>query len=202
MFDHIIKDGVTLFVVLDPFATLPIFLALTGQQAPAARRRTALRAVAFAAIILTAFLVAGQFLLDALGIHLASFQIAGGIVLFLFGLRMIFADDHGKEPAEAESGFDPSVFPLAMPTIAGPGAIMAVVVLTDNHRFSVPHQAVTMGVMFAVLAINLVFLLAAGTIQRVIGETGTQIVSRVMGLILTAVAVETVLAGIRSSVSS
>ncbi len=202
MFDQIIRDGVTLFVILNPFATLPIFIALTKHREPAERRRIAVRAVAIAAIILSAFLVAGQFLLEALGIHLTSFQIAGGIVLFLFGLRMIFASDHEDQSAEVEGGFDPSVFPLAMPSIAGSGAIMAVVVLTDNHRFSVPHQAVTLGVMLLILAINLLCLLAAGGIQRLIGETGSQIVSRVMGLILTAVAVETILAGIKGSFGS
>jgi multiple antibiotic resistance protein len=202
MFDQIIRDGVTLFVILNPFATLPIFIALTKHREPAERRRIAMRAVAIAAIILSAFLIAGQFLLEALGIHLTSFQIAGGIVLFLFGLRMIFASDHEDQSAEVEGGFDPSVFPLAMPSIAGSGAIMAVVVLTDNHRFSVPHQAVTLGVMLVILAINLLCLLAAGGIQRLIGETGGQIVSRVMGLILTAVAVETILAGIKGSFGS
>lgn len=202
MFEQILRDGVTLFVTLNPFSTLPIFLALTKQQSAAERRHIAMRAVAIALIILAAFLVAGQFLLEALGIHLTSFRIAGGIVLFLFGLRMIFASGHEDQPADAERGFDPSIFPLAMPSIAGPGAIMAVVVLTDNHRFSVPHQAVTMSVMLVVLAINLVVLLAAGGIQRLIGETGSQVVSRVMGLILTALAVETVLAGIKSSFSS
>jgi multiple antibiotic resistance protein len=202
MFDQIIRDGVTLIVILNPFATLPIFIALTKHREPAERRRIAMRAVAIAAIILSAFLIAGQFLLEALGIHLTSFQIAGGIVLFLFGLRMIFASDHEDQSAEVEGGFDPSVFPLAMPSIAGSGAIMAVVVLTDNHRFSVPHQAVTLGVMLVILAINLLCLLAAGGIQRLIGETGGQIVSRVMGLILTAVAVETILAGIKGSFGS
>ena len=202
MFDQIIRDGVTLFVILNPFATLPIFIALTKHRAPAERRRIAMRAVAIAAIILSAFLIAGQFLLEALGIHLTSFQIAGGIVLFLFGLRMIFASDHEDQSAEAAGGFDPSVVPLAMPSIAGSGAIMAVVVLTDNHRFSVPHQAVTLGVMLVILTINLLCLLAAGAIQRLIGETGGQVVSRVMGLILTAVAVETILAGIRGSFGS
>jgi multiple antibiotic resistance protein len=189
-------------VILNPFATLPIFIALTKHREPAERRRIAMRAVAIAAIILSAFLIAGQFLLEALGIHLTSFQIAGGIVLFLFGLRMIFASDHEDQSAEVEGGFDPSVFPLAMPSIAGSGAIMAVVVLTDNHRFSVPHQAVTLGVMLVILAINLLCLLAAGGIQRLIGETGGQIVSRVMGLSLTAVAVETILAGIKGSFGS
>lgn len=202
MFQQILRDGVTLFVTIDPIATLPIFLALTKQQSPATRRRTAVRAVVIATIILAAFLVVGQFLLDALGIHLTSFQIAGGIVMFLFGLQMIFESEQEDQPTPGESGLDPSIFPLALPSIAGPGAIMAVVVLTDNHRFSLPHQAVTMGVMIVVLSVTLLVLLAAGGIQRVIGKTGSQIVSRVMGLILTALAVETVLAGIRGSFGS
>lgn len=199
MFEQIIRDGVTLLVTLNPVATLPVFLALTADRTSDERRRIALRAVAFAAAILTAFLVAGQFLLEAMGVHLTSFRVAGGVVLFLFGLRMIFADDREDTQAEAEGGFDPSVFPLAMPSIAGSDAITAIVVLTDNHRFSVPHQAVTLGVMLAVLGVTLLCLLCAGVIRRVIGDTGAQIVSRVMGLILMALAVETVLAGIKGS---
>ena len=197
MDEQIIRDAVTLFVTLNPFATLPVFLALTKHRPLIERRRIAVRAVLIAALILSAFLVGGQFLLEALGIHLTSFRIAGGIILFLFGLQMIFASNQEDQSAEVERNFDPSVFPLAMPSIAGAGAIVAVVVLTDNHRFSVPHQAVTFSVMLAILAINLICLLAAGAIQRVIGETGSQIVSRVMGLILTALAVESMLASIK-----
>ncbi len=101
-----------------------------------------MRAVSIAAIILSAFLVAGQFLLEALGIHLTSFRVAGGIVLFLFGLRMIFASDQEDQPAEVESGLDPSVFPLAMPSIAGSGAIMTVVVLTGKVQSTYHTQLV------------------------------------------------------------
>jgi multiple antibiotic resistance protein len=201
MFEHVLKDAITLWATIDPIATVPIFLAVTRQQTAAARRRIALRAVVISAVILLAFIVVGQLLLEDLGIQLTSFQIAGGVILFIFGLRMIFEteQEQSSHSAPTESGFDPAVFPLAMPSIASPAAIMAVVVLTDNHRFSLRHQAVTTGVMLVIMAITFVFLLAAGRIHRLIGETGAQIVIRVMGLILSALAVEMVVGGIKAA---
>jgi multiple antibiotic resistance protein len=142
------------------------------------------------------FLVLGQFLLHALEIRLDSFQIAGGIVLFLFALTMIF----GPSKPEAEASLEPdggdrdvAVFPLAVPSIASPGAMLAVVVLTDNNRFSVPEQAVTAAVTLFCVASTCVLMLLAGPINRVIGPGGASIVSRVMGIILAAVAVDGVL---------
>jgi multiple antibiotic resistance protein len=178
-----------------------VFLAVTVGMTAGARRRVAVKASLTAAGILMFFLVLGQFLLDALEIRLDSFQIAGGIVLFLFALTMIF----GPSKPEAEANLEPegaggdrgvAVFPLAVPSIASPGAMLAVVVLTDNNRFSFPEQAVTAVVTLFCVGVTCVLMLLAGPINRVIGPGGASIVSRVMGIILAAVAVDGVLGAI------
>ena len=124
-------------------------------------------------------------------IELLSFQIAGGIVLFLFALTMIFEKASGNE-LPPEKGHDVAVFPLAMPSIATPGALLAVVVLTDNNTHSIGEQAATSGVLVVVLAINLLIMLLGDRIVGVIGRSGLNVLSRVMGMILAAVAVQMV----------
>lgn len=191
---QLLQEFVTLWVVIDPIGTLPVFLAVTTGLSAAQRRTVALRAVAISFVVLALFIAAGQIVLDALGLALPSFQIAGGIVLFLFALSMIFG--HSKpedEIAEAERVRQTSVFPVAIPSIASPGAMLAVVVLTDNDRFSVAHQLVTGALMALVLAATLAILLAAVPLYRVLGSTGAAVISRVMGMVLAAVAVDAVL---------
>jgi multiple antibiotic resistance protein len=196
----VFQDFVKIWVVVDPVGTVPVFLAATVGMTEAARRRVAVRASLIAAGILMFFLVLGQFLLHALEIRLDSFQIAGGIVLFLFALTMIFGPSKPEVEASlgAESGGDHgvAVFPLAVPSIASPGAMLAVVVLTDNNRFSVPEQAVTAAVMLFCVGVTCLLMLLAGPVNRVIGPGGASIVSRVMGIILASVAVDGVLAAI------
>jgi len=200
MFDQILEDFVTLWVVIDPIGSIPVFLAFTASQTALERRRTALRAVFIAFMILLVFIVAGQLLIEALGVHLAAFQIAGGLVLFIFALTMIFGESKPEQETHSvvEKGSDVAVFPLAVPSIASPGAMMAVVLLTDNHRFEPTDQAVTTAVMVSVIVITYVLLLLAMPLQRLIGLTGASIVSRVMGLILAAVAVDNVLSAFKS----
>ncbi|HEU4517899.1 MAG TPA: MarC family protein [Microvirga sp.] len=195
----VFQEFVKIWVVVDPIGTVPVFLAVTVGMTAAARRRVAVKASLTAAGILMFFLVLGQFLLDALEIRLDSFQIAGGIVLFLFALTMIF----GPSKPEAEASLEPeggdrgvAVFPLAVPSIASPGAMLAVVVLTDNNRFSFPEQAVTATVMLFCVGVTCALMLLAGPINRVIGSGGASIISRVMGIILAAVAVDGVLGAI------
>jgi multiple antibiotic resistance protein len=195
----VFQEFVKIWVVVDPVGTVPVFLAATVGMTAEARRRVAVRAALIAAGILMFFLVLGQFLLHAMEVRLDSFQIAGGIVLFLFALTMIF----GPAKPEAEAKLDPdpgdhdvAVFPLAVPSIASPGAMLAVVVLTDHNRFSVPEQAVTATVMLCCVGITCVLMLLAGPINRVIGSGGASIVSRVMGIILAAVAIDGVLGAI------
>ncbi|MGF1658257.1 MAG: MarC family protein [Rubrimonas sp.] len=192
----LIRDFITLFVVIDPIGSVPIFIHAT-RSAPADRHRAiAVRAVLVAGGVLMFFLVAGQLLLEGIGISLASFRIAGGIVLFLFALSMIFGDSKPETElaeADADDSMDKAVFPLAMPSIASPGAMLAVVALTDNDRFSVAQQAVTAGLLVGVLAITLAVLFAAVPLNRRLGSSGASVISRVMGIILAAVAVDAVL---------
>ena len=189
-----------LWVVIDPIGTIPVFVAVTAGLRAAQRRMIAQRASLVAAGVLMFFLVAGQFLIDALGIGLPAFQIAGGIVLFLFALTMIFGESKPEsemaEIEDAEELGSLAVFPLAVPSLASPGAMMAIVLLTDNHRFSIPEQAVTAGVMLSVVVVAFLLMLAAGPILKVIGTSGAAIVSRVMGMILAAVAVDNVIAAV------
>lgn len=189
----LLQEFITLWVVIDPIGTLPVFLAVTAGASAKMCRKVAVRAIVIAFAVLMTFVVFGQLVLDALGLGLPSFQIAGGLILLLFALSMIFGT---SKPDTELAGLDhhaTAVFPLAMPSIASPGAMLAVVVLTDNDRFSIAHQAMTAGLMGVVLLITLVILLAAAPIHRVIGATGASVISRVMGIILAAVAVDAIL---------
>jgi len=193
---QLLQEFVTLWVVIDPIGTLPVFLAVTTGLSAAQRRTVALRAVAISFGVLTLFIGLGQVVLDALGLALPSFQIAGGIVLFLFALTMIFGHSKAEtEIAEAERVRQTAVFPVAIPSIASPGAMLTVVILTDNDRFSVSHQVVTASLMGLVLICTLLILLAAAPLHRVLGTTGEAVISRVMGMVLAAVAVDAVLRG-------
>lgn len=194
----IFRELVTLFVVIDPIGSIPVFLFATARVPADMHRQFAIRAVVIAAVVLLAFLVGGQFVLEALGLQLGTFQIAGGIILFLFALTMIFGDSKPASEIEAlqRDHLEGAVFPMAMPSIASPGAMLAVVILTDNHRHSVSEQAVTVGLLVIVLLITLLLLLAAAKIQKLIGPTGASVVSRVMGIVLATIAVDAVLAGL------
>lgn len=140
LFIKISKDFATIWTTIDPIGNVAIFAGLTASLSRAERRRTALRACLYAAGILVVAVVAGQFILDAIGIHLHSLKVAGGIILFLFGLQMLFGQLDAK-PGAPEPGRDLAVFPLAVPSIAGPGAMMAVILLTDNDVYTVAEQA-------------------------------------------------------------
>lgn len=201
--EELLREFITLAVVVDPIGTIPVFIAVTTGMRAVTRRKIAIRAVLAAAGVLLFFLVLGQLMLESLGLALGSFQIAGGIVLFLFALSMIF----GQSKAEAEmADIDESaisdrlrakaIFPLAIPSIASPGAMLAVVILTDNHRTSIAEQAVTAGLMLLVLLLTLVLLLLASSIQKLIGTSGAYVISRVMGIILSTVAVDAVIKGL------
>ena len=196
-----ITDLITLWVVIDPVGTLPVFLAITAGMSAAAARRTALRATIAAFVVLLFFVVAGQALLQAMEIDLAAFQIAGSVVLFLFALTMIF----GEPKAAAEerdletSDVDRSIYPLAIPSIASPGAMLAVVSLTDNSKFNIAEQAETVAQMILILAVTLVLMLLASRIIKIIGDAGASVISRVMGLILASVAVNGIVLGIKQA---
>ena len=198
-FADLLREFITLFVVIDPIGTLPVFYFATQGVPRHLHWRLAVRGVVVAGFVLLLFLVAGQIIIESVGLRLGSFQIAGGIVLFLFALTMIFGEPKSaREIEEAERDhMAGAVFPLAMPSIASPGAILVVVILTDNHRNSIADQAVTGALLLIVLAITLLLLLLAGPLKRLIGQTGANVISRVMGIILATVAVDAVLDGLQ-----
>ena len=194
----IVRDFVTLLVVIDPVGTIPVYLFAVQGVPQKLHRRIAVRSVFIATIILLAFLIGGQALLEILGLRLGSFQIAGGVILFLFALTMIFGESKPRrEIEEAERDhLAGAVFPLAMPSIASPGAMLAVVVLTNNHTESFTEQAITAGLLILVLTLTLVLLLSASFIHRTIGNSGASVISRVMGIILATIAVDAILGGL------
>ena len=199
LYHKLVEDAVMLFVVVDPVGSLPLFLAATKHVAEADRKKIAVRAVIYAFFIMVFFVVAGQILLDEMHIKLGAFEIAGGLILFLVGVQMVFEKGHDGGQVHPESGHDIAVFPIALPILAGPPAIVTAVLLTDNNKFSVMQQAMTTGVMACVLALTCMCLRLAGPIHRLIGESGSNIVSRVMGIILSALSIQLVLTGIESA---
>lgn len=202
--DNLLEHFVTLWVVIDPIGTIPVFIAVTAGIEASARRRTALQAALVSAGVLLFFLVFGQLLIEALDIGLQSFQVAGGIILFLFALSMIFGESKpevDQRVAEEDRQdqmhqHNPAIFPLAVPSLASPGAMLAIVILTDNHRYSLVDQGITALVMLAVLAAAFVLMLLAEPIIRLIGHSGAAIISRVMGMILASVAANSVLSAL------
>lgn len=194
--NELLFDFVTLWVTVDPIGTVPLFLAVTKDLTLEKRRRAAIRATIIAFAILAGFLYLGQYLLDAMRIQLLAFQIAGGIVLFLFSLSMIFAESAvNRAPPEADH--DIAVFPLAMPSIATPGALLSVVVLTDNNTHNFLQETVTCGVLAFVLVATLLLMLMSNRVIHAIGRSGANILSRVMGMILAAVAVQMVVSALK-----
>src|SRR5438477_7714425 len=189
------KDFATIWTTIDPIGNVAIFAGVTAALTRAERHRTALFGVIYASIILVAAGTVGQVILDAIGIHMHSLKVAGGIILFLFGVRMLFGklDAKTEKSPSPEEGRDLAVFPLAVPAIAGPGAMMAVIVLTDNDVYTVPERLQTGVVLVVVLLITYLLLLFSDAILRVIGRQGASILVRVMGLILCSLAVEIVL---------
>lgn len=202
MWEDILRDFIYLWAVIDPIGSIPVFMAVTAGCSAAVQRKIAYRAVITAALVLILFAVGGQLLLDGLEIPLESFQIAGGLVLFLFALTMIFGESKPEVEIEESTKMDShqskAVYPLAIPSIASPGAMMAIVLITDNHRLDLQQQFIATLTMLAVLLITLALLLLAGPIQKLIGSSGASVVSRIGGLILASVAVESVLSGIKA----
>lgn len=191
-----ISRFVVLWAVIDPIGTVPVFISATADRTDEERRRVALIASSAAAGILLFFIVAGEPVLHAMGVPLLAFKIAGGIVLFLFALTMIFGDSKPEDETKMlRSVQDTAIFPLATPSIASPGAMMAVVLLTENESHSLLDQGLTAAIMLLVVGSVYGLMLAAGTISRIIGTGGASIVSRVMGLILASIAATHVLEG-------
>lgn len=189
---------ITFFAVIDPIGTVPVFIAVTDQYDAKTKRRVALLATIVSACVLLFFLVMGEVMLTALSIPLPAFQISGGIVLFLFALNMIFGDSKPDEEIKLleDSHRQTAIFPLAVPSIASPGAMLAAVLLTKNSVFTVWEQVQTALVMLSVLVLVYVLMLIAGFINRVVGSSGASVISRIMGLILSSVATTNILTGL------
>jgi multiple antibiotic resistance protein len=202
MTDLAVAAAVAFFVTIDPIGIAPIFAALTRRGGRGYQRRMAMAGTAIAAGVLFGFALLGEPLLDALGIGLPAFRIAGGILLLLLAIDMVFARPSGLrgttagEDAEAAGAADISVFPLAIPLIAGPGAITSVLLLMGRTGGDPAAVAVVLGVLGGVLAATLVMLLAAGRIARLLGVTGINVIDRVLGIVLAALACQFVLDGL------
>lgn len=187
----------TMFVIIDPIGTAPIFLALTAGMGAAVRRRVAIRGVVVGGAILTVFALAGDAVLAFVGISMPAFRVAGGILLFLTALDMLFEKRTERREKQAEEPVnDPSVFPLALPLIAGPGAITSMILLMNEHPGDMAGQAMVMGVMYAVLLLVFVLLLLSGPLERLLRRTGVMVVTRVLGMLLAALAVQFVFDGL------
>jgi multiple antibiotic resistance protein len=189
-------EFVSLFLVINPFGVLPVFLSIAGTLDPPAQRKLALNAALISFVVLVFFVFAGAFLLQEMGISIRAFQISGGILLFLVALEMIRGESYTDAQVAKEGPVALAVYPLAIPKIAGPGAMLAVVLITDNDRFNLVGQVSTIGVLALVLLITFLILLAAAPISRVIGAAGVSVVSRVMGMLLAALAVTLVLSAL------
>lgn len=186
----ILHDFLVLFATVDPIGAVLIFSGLAGEFDARRRRQLAWRSTWIAGVVMLGFMALGQLLLTAMHVSLPAFQLAGGIFLFLFGAQMTFGDVSHFASARTEEGHDPAVFPLAIPAIATPGAIMAVIVLTDNERFSVGSQALTAGALVVVLLLTWIGMRMASLLQRALGRNGGEAVIRLLGMILAALAVE------------
>ena len=188
---YISDEFVLLLVTINPFAAVPVLLSVTAKMTAAERNRTAFRACLIASVILLFLLAFGQLFLEKLGVTLPALRVAGALVLLILGIRMVFGEVQGGSAESDAPAGDVAVFPLAMPLLAGGGSIAAIVAMTDNTVKSLAEQAVTAAVLLAVMAVIFAVLRSAEAIQKLIGDTGTNVMSRVMGLVLATLAVQT-----------
>jgi multiple antibiotic resistance protein len=196
-----VYELVTLFVILDPIATIPVFLAATAGLPRKQAIKVAAYAVSIAFLVLLCFIAGGKFLLNALHIPMPSFQLAGSIVLLLFGLKLVLGKVTEEAAAipEDTSLIERAIYPLAIPGIAGAGAMLTVVLLTDNDTRSLKEQAMTTGELAICLLVLFGLYSAATFFFRVLGRGGIEVVSRVFGLILASIAVNNMVIAIKLS---
>jgi MarC family membrane protein len=193
----IITAFVTLMVVIDPIGMTPMFVALTKGIDAKSRRAIALRACSIAVLLLTLFGLFGEAVLGFVGISMPAFRIAGGILLFLTALDMLFERRSARRQGQTSNADDPSVFPLATPLIAGPGSIATIILLTGQAD-GILGVVTVLAVMVAVITLVLIFFLAAGLLERALGATGINVVTRLLGMLLAALSVQFVLDGLAS----
>jgi len=195
----------TFFATIGPFNVPIVFASLTGDLTPKERMAAAVKGVVIASGILMAFAISGDFILNLFGITLPALRIAGGILLLLISIDMVFARSSGAvsttpdEEKEAEEKSDISVFPLATPLLAGPGAMGAVVLLMADVSGDTLKSMVVVGALLSVLAMALVSMLLTAQLQRLLGKTGVHVISRIFGVILSALAVQFMVDGLAGS---
>ena len=202
-----ISAFVTLFVIIDPIGLAPLFVAMTAGMPARVRRAIAVRATVIAALLLTVFTLLGEAVLAFVGSSMSAFQIAGGILLFLTALDMLFErrtkrrEDQagGEHPEVVEDHADISVFPLATPLIGGPGAIATMILLAGQVEGDILGTLTVILVMVVVVSLVLIMFLSAGMIERALGKTGVNVVTRLLGMLLAALSVQFVLDGLAGS---
>ena len=195
---EILTTFLFLVAVIDPLGSIPVYLEATKNFDKKYKKRIAIRASFVAFLVLLFFIVIGQLILEGMNVTLDAFQISGGVILFLFALTMIFGE--GKPETEKHGIKDykhVTIFPVAIPSIASPGAIMAVVLLTDNHIYNIQQQLLTTVLVLIVIGLTSLLLLAANKVQERIGEYGITVISKIMGLILASYAVQSILSGLK-----
>ena len=192
----LITGFVALFVVIDPIGLAPLFVALTQGTAPERRRAIALRACVTGFLVLVAFTFFGEALLGFIGISMPAFRIAGGVLLFLTALDMLFERRQKRREDQHGDGPDPSVFPLAIPLIAGPGAIATVILLSQQVP-GASGYVLTLGLSFAVIGLTFLLFLGADLLEKGLGATGINVVTRLLGMLLAALSVQFVLDGLQ-----
>ena len=204
MIELYISSLITFFVVIDPPGCAPIYAGLSAGASTLQKRAMAMRAVGVAAAILFVFALFGEALLKGLGISLASFRIAGGIMLFLIALEMVFEkrterrEDRAAKVASDPEADDVSIFPMAMPMIAGPGSI-ATVMLLMARTSGIEATLVVLAAMATILLLTLVALIAAGPLMRLLGTRIEAVITRLLGVLLAALAVQFVMDGLQVS---
>jgi multiple antibiotic resistance protein len=208
MFDELVKFFVVLLVVVEPLSLLPVLAGLTEGAGESYRRRMSLKAVGISAIVCLVFAAGGSALLAVLGISVHAFKVGGGILLFLLAIEMVFARPSGArsitpgEDAEAHHRGDISVFPLAFPLIAGPGALAVILLAFAGVPPASLQFAAQISVIMLVLAITLALMLMTGPVMRVVGVTGGAVLGRLLGVLLAALASQFVMDGIRGAMSA
>ncbi len=206
MFNFLAGAFITLFVIIDPFGVIPIFIALTRGDSKAERAKIARKATVISLVLLLGFAFVGDYLLDSLGISIPSFRIAGGILLLLAAIDMVVARHSGissttqDEQREALQRDDISVFPLAIPLIAGPGALVSAVILMREVEGDLLMQLGLIAILVLVVLIMYVCLLLAEPLSKLLGVTGSNVLGRVFGIILAALAVQFIIDGLSQSV--
>lgn len=202
MFEIGVNSFLLLFVTIDPLGVAPVFAALSAHMDAGQRRRAATRAVLLSAVLLVVFGLLGDALLSSLGIGLPAFRIAGGCLLFLLAIDMVFARQSGLRSTtrgefhEAEHKPDISVFPLAFPLLAGPGALTTILLMSVGNRGEPVELGMVMGALACVLLLTWLALLLAGRLLKVLGETGANVIGRLLGLLLAALAVQFIVDGV------